>query len=99
MFIASPEGNGIDCHRTWEAIYLGLIPIVNDNYLNRFFASLGLPIICTNDWNEFAQKTEAELTDLYQTTMAKTNTEAAYYDYWEKLISWIKELCNYHDLT
>ena len=86
MFIASPEGNGIDCHRTWEAIYLGLIPIVNDNYLNRFFASLGLPIICTNDWNEFAEKTEDELTEIYQNTMAKTNTKAAYYDYWEKLI-------------
>ena len=86
MFIASPEGNGIDCHRTWEAIYLGLIPIVNDNYLNRFFASLGLPIILTNDWNEFAEKTEDELADIYKHTMAKTNTQAAYYDYWEKLI-------------
>ncbi|MBO7484743.1 MAG: hypothetical protein J6T84_01610 [Spirochaetaceae bacterium] len=86
MFIASPEGNGIDCHRTWEAIYLGLIPIVNDNYLNRFFASLDLPIILTNDWNEFAEKTEDELADIYKHTMAKTNTKAAYYDYWEKLI-------------
>ena len=87
MFIASPEGNGIDCHRTWEAIYLGLVPIVDDNYLNRFFVSLGLPIICTNDWNKFAQKTEDELADIYHNIIAKPNTEAAYYDYWEKLIN------------
>ena len=24
----SPPGNGIDCHRTWEALYLGVIPVV-----------------------------------------------------------------------
>ena len=86
MFIASPEGNGLDCHRTWEAIYLGLIPIVNDNYMNRFFASLGLPIICTNDWNDFATKTGDELADIYNRITTETDTEAAYYDYWEKLI-------------
>ena len=27
-FVASPPGNGVDCHRTWEALYLGVIPIV-----------------------------------------------------------------------
>jgi hypothetical protein len=24
----SPPGNGVDCHRTWEALYLGVIPVV-----------------------------------------------------------------------
>ncbi len=27
-FWLSPRGNGIDCHRTWEALYLDVIPIV-----------------------------------------------------------------------
>jgi len=27
-FCASPEGNGIDTHRMWECLYLGVIPIV-----------------------------------------------------------------------
>ena len=27
-FCASPPGNGLDCHRTWEALYLGVIPVV-----------------------------------------------------------------------
>jgi hypothetical protein len=26
--VLSPPGNGPDCHRTWEAIYLGAIPVV-----------------------------------------------------------------------
>ena len=39
MFVASPAGNGLDCHRTWEAMYLGVIPIVEDNYMHRYFKS------------------------------------------------------------
>lgn len=34
-FIVSPPGNGIDCHRNWEAIYLGCIPIVLNSYFAR----------------------------------------------------------------
>src|SRR5207237_409730 len=29
----SPRGGGIDCHRTWEALYLDIIPIVWNNSL------------------------------------------------------------------
>ena len=29
-FVLSPPGHGLDCHRTWEAILLGAIPIVVD---------------------------------------------------------------------
>lgn len=28
-YCVSPPGNGLDCHRTWEALYLGVIPIVS----------------------------------------------------------------------
>ena len=34
-FVISPPGNGIDCHRNWEALYLGCIPIVLDSYFVR----------------------------------------------------------------
>lgn len=30
-FCASPPGNGVDCHRTWEALYLGVIPVVTSS--------------------------------------------------------------------
>lgn len=32
-FVVSPPGNGIDCHRTWEALALGAIPIVQNSSL------------------------------------------------------------------
>ena len=28
LFVPSPAGNGLDCHRTWEAFYLGAVPVV-----------------------------------------------------------------------
>ena len=30
-FVASPPGNGFDCHRTWEALILGCIVIVQNS--------------------------------------------------------------------
>lgn len=86
MFIASPMGNGLDCHRTWEAMYLGAVPLVNDNAMNRAFAGLGLPMIYVKDWNEFASKTAEELEDIYKSTTAKADCAALWLDFWKKEI-------------
>lgn len=51
QFCVSPEGNGIDCHRTYEAIYLGAIPIVEDNPEIRKKLT-GLPVLYTSDYHE-----------------------------------------------
>ncbi len=50
LFIASPRGNGIDCHRTWEALLVGSIPIVERHFM--FDAYPTLPIIQIDDWRE-----------------------------------------------
>lgn len=51
-FIVSPEGNGIDCHRTWEALYLKVIPIVDRNVTTEYFSKF-FPMILIDDWNNF----------------------------------------------
>ena len=51
-FIVSPEGNGIDCHRTWEALYLKVIPIVDRNYVTEYFSKL-FPMVLVDDWKDF----------------------------------------------
>ena len=47
-FVLSPFGNGLDCHRTWEALALGAIPIIR----GRHFAALfeGLPVLMVDSW-------------------------------------------------
>lgn len=39
-YIVSPPGNGIDCHRTWEALYLGRVPIVQRSHAMSYFRNL-----------------------------------------------------------
>lgn len=49
-FCISPEGNGVDCHRIWEALYVNCIPIVkNNDILKNYFADL--PILWIDDYN------------------------------------------------
>ena len=50
QFIASPRGNGIDTHRTWEALYLGLIPIVEKHFMYDSYPEL--PIVQIGSWEE-----------------------------------------------
>lgn len=49
-FVASPFGNGLDCHRTWEALVLGCIPIIKSSGLNRIFEDL--PVLIVNEWKD-----------------------------------------------
>jgi len=50
MFVISPEGAGMDCHRTWEALLLGCVPIVKKNALTPLFNNL--PVMVVDDWQD-----------------------------------------------
>lgn len=52
-FVICPFGNGLDTHRTWEALCLGRIPIVEKSNLNEVYE--GLPISVIDDWNDFSE--------------------------------------------
>jgi hypothetical protein len=58
-FVLSPHGNGLDCHRTWEALCLGCIPIVKTSPIDSVFD--GLPVLIVKEWsdvtNELLEKT------------------------------------------
>lgn len=48
-FEISPHGNGLDCHRTWEALLLNTIPIVPRSPLNELHKQF--PIVIVDDWS------------------------------------------------
>jgi hypothetical protein len=52
-FCISPSGNGIDCHHTWEALYLRTIPVVTRSLLTDQHPEL--PMIVLNDWSDFTK--------------------------------------------
>ncbi len=51
-FVLSAPGTGLDCHRTWEAIYLGCIVITPTSPLDVLYADL--PVAIVQDWEEAA---------------------------------------------
>jgi hypothetical protein len=82
QYVVNPPGNGLDCHRTWEALMLGCVPIVKHSILDPMFADL--PVILIDDW---AEVTPAFLEQKSKEIQQKNySLEKAYADYWIKLI-------------
>jgi len=54
-FVISPEGNGIDCHRHYEALIAGCIPIIEYNSMTEEKYA-GCPILYTNDYSEITEE-------------------------------------------
>jgi hypothetical protein len=54
-FVISPEGNGIDCHRHYEALIAGCIPIIeyNEKIEEKY---KGCPILFTKDYSEITEE-------------------------------------------
>ena len=50
MFVLSPRGGGYDCHRTWEALILGCIPIVKTSGLDPLYEDL--PVCIVESWSD-----------------------------------------------
>ena len=48
-FVICPHGGGLDCHRNWEALCLGCIPIVKTSKIDKLYDNL--PVLIVNDWN------------------------------------------------
>lgn len=84
-FVISPEGNGIDCHRHYEALMAGCIPIIEDrdNIREKY---KGCPILYTKDYSEI---TESYLNEKYNEMIHKE------YDFSRLLMSTYSEMEQY----
>lgn len=71
-FALSPRGNGIDCHRTWEALYLGSVPVVTRSVLTEQHPEL--PMVVLEDWSEFSSIDFSP--ELYERTWGDWSPEA-----------------------
>jgi len=87
-FVVCPEGNGIDTHRIWETLYMGSIPIVEDNISAELLYSYFPCLIIHNGWQglddislqwEFKHLSEIKArTDIHNKMLAS--------EYWEHKI-------------
>ena len=89
-FCVSPPGTGKDCHRTWECLYLGVIPIIqSDKDLDPIYERL--PVLIVKDWSVLTKKYLQKKYKLITERLKK-----GYYDlelldvnYWKNIISTI----------
>jgi len=81
-FCISPEGNGIDCHRTWECLYLNVIPIVKKSITMSYFDEL--PILFVDNYDIINE----EYLDQYYLEFQnkKFNLDKLNYEYWKRII-------------
>jgi hypothetical protein len=82
-FVVSPKGNGIDCHRTWEALALGCIPIIKTSPLNSLFD--GLPVWIVEKWEDVTSESMKQKLIEYGNRFLVQNSRIAL-SYWKTII-------------
>lgn len=63
-FVLSPFGNGMDCHRTWETLCLGSIPILKAPNFRKLFQDL--PVLIVNNWSDINENLLKKTIDEFQ---------------------------------
>ncbi|HZO13085.1 MAG TPA: hypothetical protein VFB62_07495 [Polyangiaceae bacterium] len=72
-FVVSPHGNGLDCHRTWESLVLGNIPIVKRSSLDPLYD--GLPVVIVDDWGEITKENLSRWRDRHADEFARPEVQ------------------------
>ena len=85
MYVVCPEGNGIDTHRFWEALYLRTIPIIKKNQISSFLIRANLPILVLNNWSDLNQLEENQLLKIYSFKKKLFNSRYLKQEYWKNL--------------
>ena len=81
-FCISPRGNGVDCHRIWECLYLGVIPIVEKSPHMSYFHDL--PILFVDSYDVISIE---YLNQIYNYFQHKSfNMEKLSLSYWNRKI-------------
>lgn len=89
QFIVSPRGSGIDCYRTWEALYLGSYPVVISSALDPLYE--GLPVLIIKDWTDLSKELLEQKFIEFQHT--QWNFEKLDFAYWHNLIKEAQITC------
>jgi hypothetical protein len=77
-----PDGNGIDCHRNWEMLYLGVVPIIEKSFFHKKIYQ-DLPVLIVEDFKSLSKDF------LYENIIDNknySNLEKLKFKYWENLI-------------
>ena len=83
FFVIYPPGNGIDCHRTWEAFYHKTIPVIEKRFY--LFDHLNLPVFLVDNIEDFLKIDDMKKKEIYYSIIEEYREEI-YMDWWIRLI-------------
>ena len=91
-FVISPEGNGLDTHRIWEALILNTLPIMIKTEFSKNLESLGVPGLYLNSWEELLSYDTNKLDEIYKEEIRKNFIYLTQLKYWEEKIKNYKKI-------
>lgn len=83
-FCISPEGNGPDCHRIWECLYLDVIPICERSFFIENISN-DFPIYIIDNWDSF--ELNDELFNKYDNMISSLDKNKLKFSYWNNIIN------------
>ena len=87
-FVISPQGNGLDCHRTYEALALGCIPILKSSPIDSLFDDL--PVLIVKKWSDVTKELLEKTSEEYSNKQFKMEKMSLVY--WNNLINSYKTI-------
>lgn len=90
-FVASPPGSSVEGHRTWDALYIDIIPIVKSSITTEYFKKIGVPFWVLNNWHELDDVDGDALDKKFKEIRADLNKEVLFMDYWVDKIKNLKD--------
>lgn len=81
MFVLSPRGNGLDCHRTWEVLMMRRVPILKrEGQLEKLYKNL--PVLFVDNWTDIHNM---DLKQLFK-SFSFDNQEYLEFEFWKNKI-------------
>jgi len=88
-FVLCPRGNAIDCHRNWETVYMGRVPVMKRNpFLQELYTPY--PVLWVDDYSEVTEQLLLDNNQLF------LEAQAVNLDYLS-LPQWFNKMCNLED--
>jgi hypothetical protein len=81
-FVACPPGNGLDTHRTWEALYFKCVPIVLRSFMTEEYKLLGLPVWVVDSYDEVISINEEFLETRYKELSQGFGSDRIWAEFW-----------------
>ena len=86
-FVVCPHGGGLDCHRNWEALCLGCIPIVKTSPIDNLYNDL--PVLIVKEWQNITNELLNDTLSVFKAKFENNefNMTKLKLSYWLQLIN------------